>query len=723
MAKRSSSCSFSTSSLHDVCLSKLTEQFDHYSPEMLSLLPPVQRKELLLLCPVVSVCHLEQTCVFDGIDSDKFWDELLKRHDGRLGSFRNYDINAHEVLRVSHSSNREKYFAFLTAMIFSGDRFSGHYAYFTNETGYGKDFYEEGLTPSMKERSCPDDIVNYLVAYQKPNVVEEIVKKVDTKEPVSQRNIFKEEEESDEEEERIYAENDDEFCYPLPARDMFGRKCGELYKEATKGQHVHSRYSHYILKENHYRLSDEDAVSLMMNECHYYPKKLFIHEYDRMHWTWSSNNLIRLLTQFFSKLESLSLEVRTGKDIDHYIETGSDFKEALELVYTCCFSSPVLASLVVVDSSRGNTASLALFSTLVANPCPSLEILDIHYWIQYSSGTAYSLELLANIIASHSQLTEIRLRLDTGLDDASSSFSCLYTALIDFVQKQEFTKLTLHGLVHISSQLSLLLDAFLKTPCSQPQQINLTFLEPACNEATPIQLPVGDYKVPSGALEYKSLFIDEYSKVTVDCCEWLFSHQPLILKAFHFEGSLVSVGEYHELVPSETAFPVHYLSDNASFQIRELSLPIFDDFLNQALQNLLHRQQLTKLSLRPTVQEPKPCNINAITRILSLQKETLTELMISREYFNYTSIESSTDMECFGDALFSLRNIESFSLNIAIIWKKEDTSYIDSLYKSWLKHGCKKMKSFQMGNFEYQFALTDELARKIDKIGLVILTW
>ena len=379
--------------------------------------------------------------------------------------------------------------------------------------------------------------------------------------------------------------------------------------------------------------------------------------------------------------------------------------------------------------------SLALFSTLAANPIPSLKVLDIHFWIRYS-GETHSLEALANAIASHSQLTEIRLRLDR-LRNAASSFSCLYTSLIGFVRKQEFTKLTLQGLVHISSQLPLLLDAFLTTPCSQPQQVNLNFLEPAGNKVTPIHLPLSDYKVPSGALEYKSLFISEHSNVTVDFCEWLFSHQPLILKAFHFEGSLVSIGEYHRLVTSETPFPIHYLSYNVSFQVQELLLPIFDDFLNQALQNLLHRQQLTKLSLRPTkrpvqfqlypisrqVQGPIPCNINAITKILSLQKETLTELTISKEYYNYSSIEPSADMERFGDALFSLRNIEAFSLNISIIWKKEDTSYIDSLYKSWLKHGCKKMKSFQMGKFEYRFALTDELARKLDKMGLVILTW
>lgn len=67
-------------------------------------------------------------------------------------------------------------------------------------------------------------------------------------------------------------------------------------------------------------------------------------------------------------------------------------------------------------------------------------------------------------------------------------------------------------------------------------------------------------------------------------------------------------------------------------------------------------------------------------------------------------------MECFGDVLFSLRNSETFSLHIPIIWLKEESSHIDRLYNSWLKHGHKKLKSFQMGKFNYQFSLTYELA-------------
>lgn len=77
-------------------------------------------------------------------------------------------------------------------------------------------------------------------------------------------------------------------------------------------------------------------------------------------------------------------------------------------------------------------------------------------------------------------------------------------------------------------------------------------------------------------------------------------------------------------------------------------------------------------------------------------------------------------MERFGDALFSLRNYEIFSLHIPVLWKTEDVIFIDGLYKSWLKHSCKKLKSFQMGKFKYGFVLTDELARKLDEMGLVI---
>ena len=66
-------------SLHDLCLCKLIEKFDQYSPEMLSILPPVQRKELLLHCPVVSICHLEQICAFNGIDSDMKFSRIRLR--------------------------------------------------------------------------------------------------------------------------------------------------------------------------------------------------------------------------------------------------------------------------------------------------------------------------------------------------------------------------------------------------------------------------------------------------------------------------------------------------------------------------------------------------------------------------------------------------------------------------------------------------------------------
>jgi hypothetical protein len=72
---------------------------------------------------------------------------------------------------------------------------------------------------------------------------------------------------------------------------------------------------------------------------------------------------------------------------------------------------------------------------------------------------------------------------------------------------------------------------------------------------------------------------------------------------------------------------------------------------------------------------------------------------------------------------FSLSNFEMFSLHIPIVWKGEDTKHIDRLYDSWLKHGRKKLNSFQVGKLAYQFSMTDELASKIDEIGLVITTW
>ena len=181
---------------------------------------------------------------------------------------------------------------------------------------------------------------------------------------------------------------------------------GELFEDAMKGQYVHSRYSHYISKENHYRLSDDDAVSLMMNECNYHPKKLFLHKYKHMHWKWRHSDLMCLLVQFFGKLESLSFQFRQGKDIDDCVCLyGEDSREALDVVLSGCFSSPLLSSLDILDPirSRDDTGSKALSSTLATRPCPSLRELSIHCW----AGDIHCLGALAKIIASHGQLTEV----------------------------------------------------------------------------------------------------------------------------------------------------------------------------------------------------------------------------------------------------------------------------------------------------------------------------
>ena len=708
MEKQNSRRTFSTVSLRDLCLLQVVEEFDLYSPEELSLLPPVQRKELLLFCPIVSLCHLEQTCAFDGIDSGTFWEDLLFSHKRCLYC---YDVNACDALSVSYSSSREKYFTFLTSMIFGGDRFSGHYAFFSDRNGYMRHFYD-GYTPPPEECKAPIDIINFLVAYQKPCVkIEETVSEepcveenVETA-PIPDKGRVSEEDEEEEEEEDSFVE----FYYPLPTRDVFRMLRTRHYIEATKGQHVHPRYSQYVTEENHYRLSEENAISLMMNECNFYPKKLYIHDFDYMHREWSHEDLTRLLTQFFSQLESLDLFFKTRKDIHFYTDNTDDgFREfSLEEVLSCCFSSSLLESITIGGPVGSDTAASILSSTLASKPVPSLRMLDVFCCGSYCSASRF-LQAFANVVSDFSrrQLAEVHLRLDGPLQVDVGTFSHLYTSLAGLVQMPQFSKLTMVGQVAFS-HLQFLLDIFLRTPCTQPQQINLCRVEAVSNKDSPICIPTGDNKVPSGALEYKSFFVDDCSKVPQDFCEWLFSHQPLALKAFNLAITAVNL-------------PIHLLSTNALFQTKELSLqiPRCDSFY-QLLHKLLLHQQLTKLSLVPAVPYTGPCNINDIARVLSIQKEQLTELKISKQYIYFDSFESSTNMEHFGDALYSLRNCEAFSLEISIAWKEEDMKHIDSLYESWLRHGRKRLKKFQMGMCHGR-PLPEELSRKLDEMGLVI---
>ena len=720
MAKRNTRRVFSTSSLHDISLNQVIEDFDSYSPEMLNLLPPVQRKELLLFCPVVSICHLEQTCAFDGIDSETFWKDLVNKHKGPLASAPKYDVNAYHALDASYSSNREKYFTFLTAVIFSGDRFSGHYAFFSAASSR-QDFYE-GCSPPPGERDAPIDPVNFLVAYHRPYVAvnEEIIEEIIHEEPASCKDTSSDEEEEEEDEEEEDRSDNEEFYYPLASRDVFHMLRTKNYKHATEGQHVHSRYSHYIMEKNYGHLSDEDAMSLMMNECKYYPKKLYIHEYENMQREWSHGDFTRLLNQFLSKLESLDLYFRVGKDLDCYTNHSDyGFQEVtLEEILTCCFNSPSLYSVTIGGPVEGDRASLIVYSTLVSRPSPSLKMLSCDI---YGNASQY-IETIASVISCHSQLSEIHLDIGNMNAVGVNTFAQLFTSLTGFVEKPEFSILTLEANyctdMPVSSQLQHLLDVFLTTPCSHPQQIHLGAycLTSFTNEASPIHISTGDNKVPSGALEYKSLTItgDPYhSKVPQEFCDWLFSHQPLVLKAFHFN------------VPSMLALPMHILSDSASFQTQELSLPwLFgSDSFNQHLETTLHRQQLTKLSLIPDWRSTKPCHIDKISSILSILRERLTDLTVRRKQYecDYYIIGSSKDMERFGDAVYSLSNYEVFSLDISMLWKMEDIKFIDALYNSWLKHGCRKLKSFQMGRFDYGLALPDELARKIDKMGLAII--
>jgi hypothetical protein len=377
---------------------------------------------------------------------------------------------------------------------------------------------------------------------------------------------------------------------------------------------------------------------------------------------WTDDNLKRLLTQFFDRLETITLDFRAGNEIRNYsrdtkyVSNVGDSKKSFELVLNCCFSSPALRLLVITDPIRDDRVEF--FSTLSRKLGPSLKTINFSC---QGYKTCY-LEAFTNIIASHSQLTDIYFNVDRKV--AASSLSCLYTSLIDFVKRPEFSKLFLNGQLPLSSHLQLLLDAFLKIPCSQPQEIHLYPFEPACSEASPFNLPVDDNNVPSGALKYKSLIFNEHSKVPVDFCEWLCSHQPLSLKTFHFDADLVKIGKYDTSgFPMQFSFPMQFLCDNALFQTQELLLPIFP---SHVLQNLLQHQKLTKLSLKQPfhsqiAQESKQCNISAITSILSLQIETLTELIIPSSYHNsYVPVESSADMERFSVALFSSRNCEIF---------------------------------------------------------------
>ena len=157
----------SPASLQSLCLIASIDNLEYYPPELLACLPLAHRYQLLVHCPIVDVCRLEKTSVFDDIETERLWgricDKLWEkgRFENYFESYMNGEMfteNRHKEMLPNNVPSRDKCFMLITTAILCAERPTGLF-YDGREYPCSRDT----IPHEWLKRYSPADIVNYLV--------------------------------------------------------------------------------------------------------------------------------------------------------------------------------------------------------------------------------------------------------------------------------------------------------------------------------------------------------------------------------------------------------------------------------------------------------------------------------------------------------------------------------------------------------------------------------
>ena len=119
---------YSASSLHSLCLFQIISSLEHFSPQLLSCIPPSLRYQIFLRSPIVDICSFENSTAFDSIDCEALWDELYQSHLKQWDKWKTEEFSTLKSMQLFPAgiSNRDKYFALITTLIFCAEDPSGY---------------------------------------------------------------------------------------------------------------------------------------------------------------------------------------------------------------------------------------------------------------------------------------------------------------------------------------------------------------------------------------------------------------------------------------------------------------------------------------------------------------------------------------------------------------------------------------------------------------------
>ena len=668
---------YSTTSLQDLCLSEVTKYLEYYPHELLACLPPTLRRPLLVHMPIVDLCQLENTCVFDGVDAEMVWKERLEEQVSRYTSSIATELNAYkcglalrhycivnepERLLDRHKTMRDKYFAAIIHAIFECARPTGYYQYY-----YCRPYNLQDT--DLNEIDHPVDVVNYLVAAAKIDRVH-ITR---PREPSDKSSCY----------ENPVPEYELRFKYGFgighgtPLNYCTYMNTNDLYQE------VPPRYSSYLNEENHCRLSEEDALTLLMEKCDYYARDMYINvlRCGGIRWNWEDDRIKSLVGRFFSKrfkLEVCCYSVSEESDC----ETDRALKDIMEAILSS--STRQLFSLTISDARDDHIFAIA---PLLSHPNAPCRLEELH--IKHSHFFTDGANAFGDIFLSQSTLSS----LEVFLLPCSTSDSRFVTGIINFLQRPNFKHLFLKY-TFSNEVVQTLIATFLTTPCSQDQSFQLECYESLTDSFSDIEQKLD---IPQSALEYKSLEVLTTGCTTI--IPWLLSLQPLKLKSL-FITSLRSKCRTLALA-----------ANNTNLHVSHLHLEV-TDFCAESFQTLLQKRSLKEVEIVSYTG-----TIHDITHGLLkvIETGTLEKLTVSPKSpfhqaasYDTSNPPSRAEVEQFSETLFSLPHLEHFSLELSICFFQgsDITDFFETMFKIWKrKNKRQRLKRFVLRWFSRRRAV------------------
>ena len=527
-------------SLQNLCLLQLVRRLEDYPPELLALLPTRLRHRLLLHLPVVDVCQLEQTCFIEGLNVETVWCNLLKKHYPRYG-MRPLVHSTHprkcylhptkdllEPLQGNVCNSRELYLSLIAAIILNNARPSGYFdinqlPIIADHCGSSQGIYQ------------PDDIVNYLVC----GCCDELMGQ-----SADEDDFLITEKEST-------STEDEDPCKPAPITCYGVALLGEekrtpppAYIKAFNDWHlIPPRYKHYFPNIN---LSNQDAIQVLSECCHFHPKVLDVNgpAFASIAWHHTGRltqhkSILLLLSTFFCNIESASI-------------LGSDQKFQASLAILSAIlktGKPVLSSLCVAINSKtlGSLALLLTEKQQISTICfPSLCCEQIYCGVLCMPFVA-----LKKLELKFPDQPHPSIKLQSTSDTVDN---CTINMLATILKQQSSLE-TLHiENLHLDSECPAL-----ESYCQQPHFRNLILCNVELPQITIQRILKSFIQSPSCSFQ-QSLILDSIK---------ISNHSTCNLTQSHLSGSHKSFCDLDRCCQSSNAAPLYAL-EHKSLALRHI---------------------------------------------------------------------------------------------------------------------------------------------------------